>query len=244
MAACCRAQRRSAARAGLQRITLSLDTLDAETFRNFPEAAARSPNCMRQSRRPTQAGFSRLKLNCVVMRGVNDDQVLDMVEHFRGSGHILRFIEYMDVGTCNDWREDRVVPSAELRERIAARWPMHALAGQLRRRSGAALGVRRRRRRDRLHQLGQRAVLRRLHARPAVGRRTALHLPVRQQRAMTCSDRCGPAPATPSWPAWSRRSGTARDDRYSEMRGMARSPIRDGASRCTRSVAERHAAGN
>ena len=52
---------------------------------------------------------------------------LDLVEHFRGSGHIVRFIEYMDVGTCNDWRRDLVVPSAELRERIDARWPLVAL---------------------------------------------------------------------------------------------------------------------
>jgi cyclic pyranopterin phosphate synthase len=58
------------------------------------------------------------------MRGVNDAGVLDLVERFRGTGHIVRFIEYMDVGTCNDWQRDLVVPSAELRERIAARWPL------------------------------------------------------------------------------------------------------------------------
>jgi cyclic pyranopterin phosphate synthase len=63
----------------------------------------------------------------VVQRGINDDQVLPLLAHFRGSGHVLRFIEYMDVGTCNAWRRERVVPSAELRERIAARWPLRAL---------------------------------------------------------------------------------------------------------------------
>jgi len=62
------------------------------------------------------------------MRGTNDRYVLDLLEHFRGSRHVVRFIEYMDVGTCNDWRRDLVVPSAELRARIAARWPLHELA--------------------------------------------------------------------------------------------------------------------
>jgi cyclic pyranopterin phosphate synthase len=74
-----------------------------------------------------RAGFAPLKINAVVMRGVNDGQVLDLVGHFRGTGHIVRFIEYMDVGTCNDWQRDLVVPSAELRERIGARWPLIAL---------------------------------------------------------------------------------------------------------------------
>jgi len=63
----------------------------------------------------------------VVMRGINDHQVADMVAHFRGSGHVLRFIEYMDVGTCNGWKPELVVPSAELRERIGQRWPLRAL---------------------------------------------------------------------------------------------------------------------
>jgi len=74
-----------------------------------------------------RAGFAPLKINAVVMRGVNDAHVLDLVEHFRGTGHIVRFIEYMDVGTCNDWQRELVVPSAELRERIGTRWPLVAL---------------------------------------------------------------------------------------------------------------------
>ncbi|HSE13479.1 MAG TPA: GTP 3',8-cyclase MoaA, partial [Rudaea sp.] len=74
------------------------------------------------------AGFRHLKLNCVVMRGINDAQVLDLLERFRGSGHILRFIEYMDVGTLNQWQGSLVVPSAELIERISARWPLRAVA--------------------------------------------------------------------------------------------------------------------
>ena len=73
------------------------------------------------------AGFDSIKINCVVERGVNEDQVLPLIEHFRGSGHVVRFIEYMDVGTCNGWALDRVVPSAQLRDRIAARWPLRPL---------------------------------------------------------------------------------------------------------------------
>jgi cyclic pyranopterin phosphate synthase len=77
-----------------------------------------------------QAGFARLKINCVVMRGVNDDGVLELVARFRGTPHVLRFIEYMDVGTVNGWRSDRVVPGSELARRIDARWPLEALPRQ------------------------------------------------------------------------------------------------------------------
>ena len=113
--------------AGLQRITLSVDTLDAETYRTLSGGRGEVTELLAAIEAAARAGFSRLKLNSVIMRGVNDEEVPDMVAHFRGSGHILRFIEYMDVGTCNAWREEKVVPSAELRERIARRWPMHAL---------------------------------------------------------------------------------------------------------------------
>ena len=113
--------------AGLQRITLSIDTLDPETFRTMSGGRGDIAVVLDAIVAAERAGFARLKINSVVMRGENDGHVLDLVEHFRGSGHILRFIEYMDVGTCNDWRRDRVVPSAELRARIGARWPLQAL---------------------------------------------------------------------------------------------------------------------
>jgi GTP 3',8-cyclase len=113
--------------AGLQRITLSVDTLDAEAYRALSGNRGEVGDLFAAIDAATQAGFISLKLNSVVMRGINEAHVLDMVERFRGSGHVLRFIEYMDVGTCNEWRQDLVVPSAELRDRIAARWPLHAL---------------------------------------------------------------------------------------------------------------------
>jgi len=115
--------------AGLHRITLSLDTLDPKTFAVMSGGRGEVDAVLTAIAAAERAGFASLKINAVVMRGVNDAQVLDLVAHFRGSRHIVRFIEYMDVGTCNDWQRDLVVPSAELRERIAARWPLVALEG-------------------------------------------------------------------------------------------------------------------
>ena len=113
--------------AGLTRITLSLDTLDANTFRTMSGGRGDVAAVLAAIAAAERAGFASLKINAVVMRGVNDTGVLDLVEHFRGSAHIVRFIEYMDVGTCNDWQRDLVVPSAELRARINARWPLAPL---------------------------------------------------------------------------------------------------------------------
>jgi cyclic pyranopterin phosphate synthase len=113
--------------AGLQRLTVSLDTLDAQTFRTLSGGRGEVGEVLEGIAAAERAGFDRIKLNCVVMRGINDHQVLDLVEHFRGTGHILRFIEYMDVGTVNQWQNQKVVPSAELIERIAERWPIEAL---------------------------------------------------------------------------------------------------------------------
>lgn len=131
--------------AGLKRITLSLDTLDPETFRAMSGGRGDVAAVLAAIEAAERAGFAPLKINCVVMRGSNDAQVLDLVEHFRGSPHIVRFIEYMDVGTCNDWRRDLVVPSAELRARIAARWPLRELepnyGGEVARRHAFADGA-------------------------------------------------------------------------------------------------------
>jgi GTP 3',8-cyclase len=110
--------------AGLKRITLSLDTLDEKIFRVMSGGRGDVGAVLGAIAAAERAGFAPLKINAVVMRGVNDAHVLDLVAHFRGSGHIVRLIEYMDVGTCNDWQRDLVVPSAELRARIAARWPL------------------------------------------------------------------------------------------------------------------------
>jgi cyclic pyranopterin phosphate synthase len=74
------------------------------------------------------AGLAPVKINCVIERGVNDHGALELIERFRGRPVIVRFIEFMDVGTRNAWRPDRVVPSRELAARIGARWPIHPLS--------------------------------------------------------------------------------------------------------------------
>ncbi|MEP6482942.1 MAG: GTP 3',8-cyclase MoaA [Rudaea sp.] len=113
--------------AGLQRLTVSVDTLDPATFRQLSGGRGEIGEALAGIAAAEQAGFGPIKLNCVVMRGVNDAQVVDLVERFRGTGHIVRFIEYMDVGTMNGWRDDLVVPSTEVKARIQTRWAMHAL---------------------------------------------------------------------------------------------------------------------
>jgi Molybdenum cofactor biosynthesis enzyme len=161
------------------RLTVSLDTLDEPTFRKLSGGRGEVSEVLAGIAAAEESGFGQIKLNCVVMRGVNDGQILDLIERFRGTGHIVRFIEYMDVGTLNQWQGELVVPSAELIERIAGALAVAAARAQLPRRSRGTLRVRRRRRRDRLHQFGLATVLRRLFARAPVGRRQDVHVPVR-----------------------------------------------------------------
>jgi cyclic pyranopterin phosphate synthase len=113
--------------AGLDRITISLDALDPAVFHAMSGGRGKVADVLAGIAAAQAAGFETIKLNCVVQRGVNEHQVLPLVERFRGSGLVLRFIEYMDVGTCNHWRREGVVPSAELRDRIHARWPLSPL---------------------------------------------------------------------------------------------------------------------
>lgn len=125
-------QARALREAGLHRITVSLDALDAGLFRDLSGGRGDISDVLRGIEAAHAAGFAPIKLNCVVQRGINEAEVLPLVEFARNHGHIIRFIEYMDVGTCNGWRRDRVVPSAELRDRIQARWPMRPLDAQYR----------------------------------------------------------------------------------------------------------------
>lgn len=113
--------------AGLKRLTISLDTLDPRRFRDLSGGRGEIGAVLEGIAAAEAVGFDAIKFNCVVQRGVNENDVLPLLDHFRGSRHVVRFIEYMDVGTCNGWREEHVVPSSELRARIAARWPLRAL---------------------------------------------------------------------------------------------------------------------
>ncbi|MEO6155791.1 MAG: GTP 3',8-cyclase MoaA [Thermomonas sp.] len=113
--------------AGLRRITVSLDTLDPTLFRDLSGGRGDLSDVLAGIAAAKVAGFAPIKLNCVVQRGVNDAGIVDLAAFAREQGHILRFIEYMDVGTCNGWLRERVVPSIELRDRIHARWPLQSL---------------------------------------------------------------------------------------------------------------------
>jgi cyclic pyranopterin phosphate synthase len=113
--------------AGLARVTVSLDSLDDATFRRMNDADFPVARVLEAIDAAAQAGLAPVKINMVVKRGVNEGQVLQMAERWRGTGHIVRFIEYMDVGSSNGWRMDEVVPSAEVVQRIATRWPLVAV---------------------------------------------------------------------------------------------------------------------
>ena len=113
--------------AGLHRVTISLDSLDEEVFRAMSGGRGDLGQVMQGVAAAEQAGLAPIKINVVVERGVNDHTLLDLLDHFRGSGHIVRLIEYMDVGNRNGWRMDQVVPSRELVSTVAARWPLRPM---------------------------------------------------------------------------------------------------------------------
>lgn len=110
--------------AGLDRVTISLDTLDDAVFKRMNGRGESVRAVLDGIQAAVHVGLRPLKINAVIQRGVNDDSALDLAAYFRGTGHILRFIEFMDVGNCNDWRPSDVVPSRELRDRISARYPL------------------------------------------------------------------------------------------------------------------------
>ena len=113
--------------AGLQRVTVSVDSLDESVFKEMSGGRGDIQSVLNGIAAAHSAGLGPIKLNVVVQKGKNDDTVLDLLDHFRGSGLILRFIEYMDVGTLNGWRLDEVVSSKDLVAKISARWPLQAL---------------------------------------------------------------------------------------------------------------------
>jgi GTP 3',8-cyclase len=113
---------------GLRRITVSLDTLDSKIFARLSGGFAALEQVLEGIQAAIAAGLTPVKINTVIERGVNDHTALDLLEHFRGSPVIVRFIEFMDVGNRNHWRPDMVVPSRELAARIQERWPMHPIS--------------------------------------------------------------------------------------------------------------------
>src|SRR5690349_9533129 len=109
--------------AGLRRVTVSLDSLDDETFRAMNDVGFPVSRVLDGIEAASAAGLG-VKVNAVVKRGVNEHQVVELARHFRGTGHILRFIEYMDVGATNGWRLDDVVSAAEIVALIGAEFPL------------------------------------------------------------------------------------------------------------------------
>ncbi len=118
--------------AGLQRITVSLDSLDEAVFQAMNDVGASVAAVLRGIEAAEQAGLRPIKINMVVKRGVNESSVLPMVRYFRERGHILRFIEFMDVGHTNGWRLDDVVPARELVATIDAEFPLEPLEANYR----------------------------------------------------------------------------------------------------------------
>lgn len=115
------------AEAGLDRVTVSLDSLDDERFMAMNDVGFPVDRVLDGIEAASEAGLTPIKVNVVVKRGTNDQDVLPMAAHFRGSGHIVRFIEYMDVGTTNGWRLDDVVPAAEIVAAIDGVHPLEAI---------------------------------------------------------------------------------------------------------------------
>jgi cyclic pyranopterin phosphate synthase len=118
---------RALAEAGLNRVTVSLDALDPAVAEAVADTRFDPQRVLDGIEAAAAAGLEPVKVNMVVRRALNDGEVTAMAERFRHSGQVLRFIEYMDVGTTNSWRLDEVVPAAEILESLGARWPLEPL---------------------------------------------------------------------------------------------------------------------
>ncbi|MCZ6633502.1 MAG: GTP 3',8-cyclase MoaA, partial [bacterium] len=110
--------------AGLHRITISLDSLDEAVFQHMNGRDYTPDRVLKAIATAESVGFHPIKINAVVQRGINDHTLVDLARHFHGTGHIVRFIEYMDVGNRNGWKLDHVVSAAEILDRIHAEMPL------------------------------------------------------------------------------------------------------------------------
>jgi GTP 3',8-cyclase len=119
-----RAQAHKLADAGLRRITVSLDAMDDATFMKMNDVGVPVATVLDGIQAAQEAGLAPIKVNAVVKRGVNEHSIVELARHFHGTGHIVRFIEFMDVGNSNGWRLDHVVPAREIVERIDRELPL------------------------------------------------------------------------------------------------------------------------
>ncbi|MCL1593498.1 MAG: GTP 3',8-cyclase MoaA [Actinomycetia bacterium] len=120
-------QANALADAGLDRVTVSLDGIDDKVVRAMIDTDVSVDTILDAIDVASDAGLGPIKINTVVRRGWNESQIIPLIEHFRGTGHTVRFIEYMDVGTTNSWKSDEVVRSADLLTQIAQKWPIVAV---------------------------------------------------------------------------------------------------------------------
>lgn len=113
--------------AGLRRVTVSLDALDDTIFRGMNDVDFPVADVLKGIEVAQKVGLAPLKINMVVKRGTNDSQILPLARHFRHTGAVLRFIEYMDVGATNGWRMDEVLPSAQVIDHLQTEFPLAAI---------------------------------------------------------------------------------------------------------------------
>ena len=222
--------------AGLTRVTVSLDALDDETFAAMNDVSFPVARVLAGIDAAATAGLTPVKINMVVKRGINDGSIVDMAEHFRGTGHILRLIEYMDVGATNGWRMDDVVAAAEIIATINQRWPVEPVKPTTPARSPAVT--------DTATEPARSGSLPRSHspsaapAREHAFRRTASSTPACSPHTATiCGASCAMGQATRSSQAKYGRSGPAAPT--ATQNSGAHTPSRARRSRCPTSAAER-----
>ena len=168
--------------AGLKRLTVSLDAVDDTVFSSMNDVGFSVEPVLQSIEDAGRAGLSPIKINMVVKRNVNDHEIVPVAERFRGTDHIVRFIEYMDVGNTNGWRMDDVVSAREIVDTIGHAYPLRAAEpnyrGEVARRWSYADGAGE----NRGHRVRHPAVLRRLQPRATLGGRQAVYVPFREHR--------------------------------------------------------------
>ena len=169
---------RSLKDAGLQRVTVSLDALDDEVFRAMNDVSVPVMRVLEGIDAAADCGLAPVKINMVVRRGTNEHCVHELAHHFRHTGHILRFIEYMDVGHTNGWRMEDVVTAAEILAMMESEWSVEQVPANYRGEVSQAVPLSGWGRGIWHHRFGHTSFLRRLYPHAAHGRWAALHLPV------------------------------------------------------------------
>ena len=206
--------------AGLSRLTVSLDSLDDEVFRRMNDVGAPVATVLEGIAAAERAGFTRLKINMVVKRGVNDASIVPMARRFRGTGHVVRFIEYMDVGTTNGWRLDDVVPASDIVAAIHREFPLEPTGRAITSDTAESF-----RYRDGAGEIGVVASVTRAFCRDCVRARLSANGSLytclfatkgHDLKALVRSDAPDEALAAEITRVWS-----ARGDRYSELRSAA-----------------------